>query len=312
MPTRTQLAALAVAALAAAPPLPAQHEDHAAPDGHRTFGHSHSLLLSAPLRGAHAVPAVATGAGGTGAFVLTGEEGRFELRYSLSWDGLANPQVVGVELRNFGAGGNGEVVHGLCGAHSTTACPAGRGATLAGVWTSDDRQPLTGDLVSELAAGRIYAVVRTARHRQGEIRGQLSGQPFMAHAESFVVRFGHAWEGGPEVETGAGGTGAFHLVAIGDGREILLYDLTVVGAGGRVTGFSIVPGGAAKAAPAPALAVRARGDAAGSLTGRLGEVDPARAKSVGTEALTSSVLADGWVVVTTADGEVRGEIEVLR
>ena len=101
-------------------------------------------------------------------------------------------------------------------------------------------------------------------------------------------------------------------MALGDGREVLFYDLTVVGAGCPVTGFTIRGADTAGTkAAAPALAVRARGAAAGSLSGQLGETDPARAKSVGTEAVTAEVLADGWVVVTTADGELRGKIEVL-
>jgi hypothetical protein len=47
------------------------------------------------------------------------------------------------------------------------------GGTSAGVWTSEDSEPLTPTLVDELLSGNLYVNVHTGANPGGEIRGQI-------------------------------------------------------------------------------------------------------------------------------------------
>lgn len=209
------------------------------PDEHEGMTHTATSLFVARMDGRAVVPASGSGATGTGAFVLEVKGREARLDYHLTFDSLRNGPPRAIRLRNFSAGGNGEVVHVVCGApEGAAACPDSPGGTVSGAWTSGDAHPLTPELARELAAQRVYAEVESGTAGAREVRGQLSSPPFMAITRSFVAKLSAS--GAP----GVSGTGAFSLVIIDEQRRLLLFDVTVTGLQAPITGFSITLPGA--------------------------------------------------------------------
>jgi len=139
----------------------------------------------------------------------------------LTYASLRSPDIRSVALRNFSAGGNGKVVHVICG-EGNAACAPGAARTLAGSWDERSQLPLTPGLVSELTAQRIYVEVLTGRGP--ELRAQLEPQPFMAGYTQYIGRISGRSAQGPVT-----GTAAVWLVAIPPDKPLALVDATVAG-----------------------------------------------------------------------------------
>lgn len=106
-----------------------------------------------------------TGSAGSGSGTGSLNAAETEFNFSFTVSGLAD--VTAVHFHNAPAGSNGGVVRDLGG----DLIDNGDGTwTIAGVWASDDTQPLLAD---ELKAGNVYINVHTTAVPAGEIRGQV-------------------------------------------------------------------------------------------------------------------------------------------
>lgn len=122
--------------------------------------------FAAKFEGGQEVPANASSGTGTGSFVLNAE--RRDLRYSITYFGLAGPLSAGGHFHTGAAGANGPIAAIIAGSGGPAA------ATISENWSSTAlTQPLTAGLVDSLLARRIYANFHTASFPGGEIRGQL-------------------------------------------------------------------------------------------------------------------------------------------
>jgi len=108
-------------------------------------------------------PMAAPGASGLGFFTLS-DAG---LSFNITARDLSGP-IAGAHFHNAARGVPGGIVRTL-----TFTTPAANPATVTGVWTSSDPEPLTPALVQELRNGNIYVNVHTALNPTGEIRGQV-------------------------------------------------------------------------------------------------------------------------------------------
>lgn len=111
---------------------------------------------------------------GTGSFTLT-EQG---LAYHITLDSLTGP-ITNAHFHHAPAGEDGGVVR--------TLLQDFRGNSAHGIWTQNDDEPLTDDLIRELLAGNIYVNVHTEAYQAGEIRGQVllrEGTEFTAHLDA--------------------------------------------------------------------------------------------------------------------------------
>ncbi|NNE46141.1 MAG: CHRD domain-containing protein [Rhodothermales bacterium] len=137
------------------------------------------------------------------------------LVFSSTVEGLTGPITV-AHFHNAAAGTNGPPVRTVTGDFS--------GNTAGGLWSFDDGEPLTGEWIEELIAGRIYLNVHTAANPGGEIRAQLElldGVPLRAALT-------------PEQEThdvtqDAAGTAVLHLTDAG-----LEFQVSVDGLSGPI------------------------------------------------------------------------------
>ena len=178
------------------------------------------IHLTAALHGAQEVPSVATGATGTGSFVLNDD--LTELRYTVAYQGLSGTLTAGGHFHLGTAGRNGSVVKTI----ATSGDPAAN--SVSGVWRASDAvQPLTTALVESLLTGRMYVNFHTAANPGGEIRGQIA----LATALQFTVDLDGAQEV-PAVATNAGGTGVFVL---SPDRTEMEYSVAYRGLSGPLT-----------------------------------------------------------------------------
>jgi hypothetical protein len=121
---------------------------------------------AAKFEGGQEIPANASTGTGTGSFVLNAE--RRDLRYSITYFGLAGLLSAGGHFHTGAAGANGPIASIIAGSGGPAA------ATVSEDWSSTAlTQPLTAALVDSLLARRIYANFHTASFPGGEIRGQL-------------------------------------------------------------------------------------------------------------------------------------------
>ncbi|HUF08853.1 MAG TPA: CHRD domain-containing protein [Rhodothermales bacterium] len=86
------------------------------------------------------------------------------LSYAVSVEGLTGPLTM-AHFHNAPLGMNGGVVR--------TVTNEFNGPTASGLWTANDDEPLTDDLLLEVLRGNIYLNVHTAANQGGEIRGQV-------------------------------------------------------------------------------------------------------------------------------------------
>ncbi len=127
--------------------------------------------FSAALDTAQENHPVTNTARGTAALTLT-DAG---LAYKLTVEGLSGP-IAAAHFHNAAAGVDGPVVKTISGDFE--------GNTAVGLWTPNDAEPLTIELIQELLAGNLYLNVHTAANPAGEVRGQVLPDP----GASFTAR----------------------------------------------------------------------------------------------------------------------------
>ena len=148
---------------------------------------------------------------GTAAF-FTAENG---LRFIVTVDGLTGP-IAAAHFHRARAGVDGGVVRTITGDFVDN--------TATGVWTPDDDEPLTEELISALWAGELYLNVHTAENGGGEIRGQI----YPASGTALTANLTPDQETN-DVESDATGTASVLLT-----DDIVLYSVTVTGLTGDI------------------------------------------------------------------------------
>ncbi|MCH7496108.1 MAG: CHRD domain-containing protein, partial [Candidatus Marinimicrobia bacterium] len=116
--------------------------------------------FNAQLSGSQTVPAVASLASGTLTSTLFYTDSGAVLEYDITVEGLT------MTASHFHAGAAGET-----GGVIKTITFDGNSAT--GIWTANDAQPLTDDIVDMIRSGGVYVNIHTSANPGGEIRGQL-------------------------------------------------------------------------------------------------------------------------------------------
>jgi hypothetical protein len=160
--------------------------------------------FTARLTGEQEPGDVTTDATGTGSFVLT-EAGLF---FSVTVSGI---EFTNAHFHRNEIGLDGPVVRGILDDFV--------GNTAIGLWTPDDAQPLTEDLIGDLFVGNLYVNVHSAAYPGGEIRGQV----LVAGGIGFAADLDGNQET-DDVTTDATGTGTFTLTPHG-----LIFAVTVEG-----------------------------------------------------------------------------------
>lgn len=237
---------------------------------------SAGTTFKADLTGAQEVPGVATDARGTGYFTLT-DAG---LIYSVTVEGL--PTIMAAHFHNNEAGVNGPVVREI----------TFDGNTSTGIWTADDDQALTDNLLLELLTGRIYVNVHTPANTGGEIRGQLN----LNSGIGFTATINGSQQN-PPVTTDATGTGTFVFTEAG-----LVYNITIDGLTPTVAHFHR----AASGTNGPV--VRDLSVTGGTTSGVWREID--------SQSLTPALIADlfagnlyvNFHTAANPGGEIRGQV----
>ncbi len=148
---------------------------------------------------------------GTGTFTLT-DAG---LLFQVTLDGLTGA-VANAHFHRAPAGTNGGVVRGIMDDFE--------GNTASGLWTSQDDEPLTDELIRELFAGNLYVNIHTAEYSGGEIRGQVLPRD----GAELTARLTPEQEPGG-VESDGSGTAALSLT-----DEGLAFRVTVTGLTGAI------------------------------------------------------------------------------
>jgi hypothetical protein len=203
-----------------------------------------TTLLVAQLDGLQVVGGGSASATGTGAFVL--DSAARTLRYDLTFQGLESGGATSIVLRNFGKGGNGEVVKTICGSEAER-CPSGAGATLSGNLDGGGRS-LENSLIGEFDSGRVYVEIAGAEGKP-EIRGQLGPNTAMVMVMSYVAHLAPI-EGS---QSKGSGTAVVSETYLPGGRTSVFYAATVADTSGAPTSVALVGG----PAPSPeALATR--------------------------------------------------------
>ncbi len=165
---------------------------------------SSGTSFRATLTGDQEPGTVTTDATGTGSFVLT-EAGLF---FSVTVSGI---EFTAAHFHRNPIGVNGSVVRGIGDEFV--------GNTAVGLWTLEDAQPLTEELLTDLFVGNLYVNVHSTEYPGGEIRGQV----LVAGGIGFTAVLDGDQEE-HEVTTDATGTGAFTLTPHG-----LIFAITVEG-----------------------------------------------------------------------------------
>ena len=160
--------------------------------------------FNSTLSGDQVTPSVSSGASGTGSFTLT-DAG---LVYQLAVQGLT---ISNAHFHIGAPGSNGGVARSIMSDFD--------GSTASGVWTKNDDQPLTKEMVAELLKGNIYVNIHTPDHPGGEIRGQVN----LNNGTGLVAKLSGD-EVNPPIASGARGLGSFVLT-----EEGLEFSITVEG-----------------------------------------------------------------------------------
>ncbi|WP_456427582.1 CHRD domain-containing protein [Rhodocaloribacter sp.] len=155
---------------------------------------------------------VTSDAGGTAALALT-DEG---VRFLITVDGLSG-DITAAHFHNASAGTDGGVVR--------TITDDFDGTTARGLWTANDAEPLTDELMRALLAGNLYLNLHTAANPAGEIRAQL-----FPTSGAGLTAFLTPEQQTLDVTSDAGGTAALQATDAG-----VLFFLTVDGLSGDVT-----------------------------------------------------------------------------
>lgn len=227
------LAAMALQCAAA----PAQDR----PRSHGGMGHGGTPLFVAQATAAKTVPASSSSATATGAFLV--DPARRTVRYDLTYHGLEKGPARSIALHNFGEGGNGALVHTICGGDQP--CPDGPSANLTGTWDGKGPVPLDGKLLGEFASARVYVQIVGGTGKP-EVRGQLEPNGAMVPVKNFVAHL----EPAPGADTRGVGTAVLSEVHFADGRVSVFYEVTVAGTSGAPKSAALVGVPADPAGPA--------------------------------------------------------------
>ncbi|MGE5457757.1 MAG: CHRD domain-containing protein [Methanococcaceae archaeon] len=236
--------------------------------------------FTARLTGDQEVPAINSPARATAVFSLTSSG----LNYIVTIDSLDN--ITAAHLHIGAIGDTGMVVKTLSINEGNRVAP--------GIWTINDTEPLTEEMISALVEGRIYINVHTAANPGGEIRGQLlpiSGTSLKASLTGLQEM--------PPVVTAATGTATFILTEEGLAYFITASNLTnITAAHFHLANFG-VPGDVIK----PITFSR---NHASGFWSRKDATDPLTDKII-MELLTDSIYVN---IHTGAhpDGEIRGQV----
>lgn len=297
------IAAASLSVLASAQPTPPSKTGH----GH---GRATTLFL-AQLDGAKVVPPGASSATATGAFIV--DPGKRTIDYDITFHGLENGPPKSIALHNFGAGANGALIVTICGG-AGRPCPALASANLTGEWDGQGRPELDGNLLGELASGRVYVEIAGGDGKP-EIRGQLEPNGAMVPVKNFVAHLTPA----PGADARAAGTAVLSEVHYPDGRVEVFYQVTVAGASGTPKGAALVGSPAAGRAaplkiaprntlPKPKLAPSRAPATGGTLTGQYQANRTQRSALLATSLLAAG-SRDISIAVSTnrfPDGELHG------
>ncbi|MCH8306269.1 MAG: CHRD domain-containing protein [Candidatus Marinimicrobia bacterium] len=115
---------------------------------------------NAQLSGSQSVPPVTSSGSGTFTSLFFYADSGAELEYNITVEGLT------ITAAHFHAG-----AAGVAGGVIKTITFDGNSAE--GIWTADDAQPLTDDIVDMIRSGGVYVNIHTSANLGGEIRGQL-------------------------------------------------------------------------------------------------------------------------------------------
>jgi len=285
----------------------------AAQNTHMGMAMARTTLLVAQLDARQVVGGGKSSATGTGTFLL--DSSARTLNYNLTYEGLESGGAKSITLRNFGKGGEGEVVKTICGSDAEP-CPSAAGATLTGALDSGGR-PLENSLIGEFDSGRVYVEIIGADGKP-EIRGQLGPNTAMVMVMSFVAHLAPI-EGS---DSKGAGTAIVSETYLPGGKTSVFYAATVADTSGAPTNVALVGG------PAPtrdALATRLslpelqlsqsrNREAGGSLSG-VYEVNAAIPNPLLATRLMSANNGQSGIVVTTSrfpHGELYGALVPVR
>ena len=216
----------------------------AAQTPHAGMAMAKTTLLVAQLDARQVVGGGSSSATGIGAFLL--DPAARTLRYNLTYEGLELGGPKSIALRNFGKGGDGEVIKTICGPEAER-CPSGAGATLSGAFDSSGRS-LENSLIGEFDSGRVYVEIVGANGKP-EIRGQLGPNTAMVMVMSYVAHLAPI-EGS---QSKGAGTAVVSETYLPGGKTSVFYSATVADTSSAPTNVALVGG----PAPSPeALATR--------------------------------------------------------
>ena len=116
--------------------------------------------FNAQLSGSQSVPAVASLAAGTLTSTFFYTDSGAVLEYDITVEGLT---ITNSHFHAGTADGTGGVVKAI----------TFNGNSAHGIWSANDAQPLTDDIVDMIRSGGIYVNIHTSANPGGEIRGQL-------------------------------------------------------------------------------------------------------------------------------------------
>ncbi len=171
----------------------------------------------AELEGSQEVPAVAGGASGSAAFVLSADER--SLTFEVGAAGLDPSDILQAHLHVAPRGFDGPVVLFLA-AHAPASLPLRGTLTEADLLANADAGIVDfADFVEALRAGDVYVNVHTPAHPGGEIRGQLRGP----------ASFPASLSGDREVPPVASDAGGSAVVTVNAERTRLRFALSVTG-----------------------------------------------------------------------------------
>lgn len=277
-------------------------------DEHMAIRHGGTVLFIAQASAAKVVPAGESGATATGAFLIDPKQGSFS--YDITYQGLRNGSPQRIGLYNFGAGGNGELIHLICGAGGQPCLDRTFG-NLTGSWEPGGQVKLDNNLLGEFASGRVYLQV-DGGDGNPEIRGQLEPNGAMVPVRNFVAHLTPAKPGASGV-----GTAVLSEVYLPQGRVSVFYEVTVAGTSGapRAAALAGAPAGAAGAARAsqqalPRMILRSKPAAANgaTMTGQYEAMREQPGARLASTMLSAGGREAGISVSTTrfADGELYG------
>ena len=116
--------------------------------------------FSAQLSGDQSVPAVSSSGSGTFTSMFFYSDFGAELEYDMTVEGLT---ITAAHFHAGAAGESGGILKAITFAGNSTT----------GIWTANDDEPLTDDIVDMIRSGGVYVNIHTSANPSGEIRGQL-------------------------------------------------------------------------------------------------------------------------------------------